>query len=75
MRWAGVAALVGVSAQGVLGILRIELHARLGHLLPLLHGGFAQLVFALLMGIAVVTSRSWQVAQPATPRVNARRFE
>ncbi len=77
VRWTGVAALAGVCIQGVLGILRIDLNALMGGTLPLVHGLFAQLVFALLVGLAVVTSGGWQTAQPAadTERVaNLRRW-
>jgi cytochrome c oxidase assembly protein subunit 15 len=75
VRWAGGAALVGVCVQGVLGILRIDLNALMGGTLPLVHGLFAQLVFALLMALAVVTGRAWQTPQPAadTERVVALR--
>src|SRR5439155_18446269 len=59
MRWLGVAALAGVCAQGLLGIFRIELNALMGKTLALVHGLFAQLVFALLVSVAVLTSRSW----------------
>jgi heme a synthase len=58
--------LVGVSAQGVLGILRVQLNEQLnpdvGATLALIHGCTAQLVFALLMSIALWTSSAWQRA-------------
>jgi cytochrome c oxidase assembly protein subunit 15 len=60
LRWLGLAALVAVSLQGIFGIFRVELHARMGANLAFLHGCFAQLVFALLASLAVFTSPSWQ---------------
>jgi cytochrome c oxidase assembly protein subunit 15 len=58
-RWLGVAALVGVSMQGVLGILRVNLNAVAGPELALVHGCFAPLVIALLVSVALFTSRGW----------------
>ena len=64
LRWAGLAALLGVCVQGLLGIFRIELNALMGNpTLSLVHGSFAQLVFALLVSIALWTSRAWQTVQ------------
>jgi cytochrome c oxidase assembly protein subunit 15 len=62
LRWFGVAALVGISIQGVLGILRVNLNELMGRQLALVHGCFAQLVFALLVGLALCTSRGWSTA-------------
>lgn len=59
MRFLGLAALAAIILQGVLGIFRIELNALLGRSLALIHGCFAQLVFTLLVSLAVLTSRSW----------------
>jgi cytochrome c oxidase assembly protein subunit 15 len=59
VRWLGLAALLAVSAQGVLGIFRVNLNALMGGNLALVHGCFAQLVFALLVSLVVVTSRWW----------------
>jgi cytochrome c oxidase assembly protein subunit 15 len=61
----GWVALAAVSLQGVLGIFRVDLHARFGPLLATVHGCFAQLVFATLVGVAVLTSRSGLAAGPA----------
>ncbi len=62
LRWMGWVALLAVSTQGVLGILRVNLNARQGGWagpeLALVHGCFAQLVLAVLVGLAVLTSRS-----------------
>jgi cytochrome c oxidase assembly protein subunit 15 len=59
VRWLGLAALLAVSAQGVLGIFRVDLNSLMGGNLALVHGCFAQLVFALLVSLTVVTSRWW----------------
>ena len=59
VRWLGVAALVGVCVQGLLGIFRVNLHVWMGPQLALVHGCFAQLVFATLVALAVCTSRRW----------------
>jgi cytochrome c oxidase assembly protein subunit 15 len=64
-RWLGAAALAAVTAQGMLGRYRVDLHALLGHTLPLVHGCFAHLVFALLVSVAVWTSRGWNAPAPA----------
>ena len=52
LRWLGAACLAGVCLQGVLGIYRVNLNAQ-G--LAFIHGCFAQLVFALLVGTAYLT--------------------
>src|SRR5205814_4599564 len=62
--WLGVLALAGVIVQGLLGGFRVVLNALVGTNLALIHGLFAQLVFALLVSLAVFTSRSW-----SAPRV------
>src|SRR5262249_48665429 len=71
VRWLGLAALVGVSMQGLLGGLRVNLNALMGNNLALIHGCFAQLVFALLVSLALWTSRGWQTASAAadTPQL------
>jgi heme A synthase len=69
-RWFGLAALGAVIAQGLLGKYRVDLNALVGRDLALVHGCFAQLVFGLLTGVAVVTSRGWNapVALPENGR-------
>ena len=62
--WLGTAALIGVSFQGVLGGLRVLKNAGYGIELATVHGVFAQLVFALLVSIALFTSRWWQEGNP-----------
>lgn len=55
-RASGWVVLVMVSAQGVLGILRVKWNALAGPELAAFHGCFAQLAFATLVGVAVLTS-------------------
>ena len=57
VRWLGVAALLGVIIQGLLGGFRVVLDRYLGNNLALIHGCFAQLVFGLLVILAALTSR------------------
>jgi len=57
LRWAGLAALLGVTAQGVLGMLRVDQNSTM---MALIHGCSAQLVFALLVSVALWTSPAWQ---------------
>jgi len=57
LRWFGVIAVAGVAVQAVLGgqvVLRL-----LHYWLPVIHACFAQIVFAAVLGIAVLTSRWW----------------
>ncbi len=54
--WLGIAALIGVSVQGVLGGLRVtELNLNFA----ILHACLAQAFFALLCGICLFTSSDW----------------
>src|SRR5581483_6215596 len=64
VRWLGWLALGMVSAQGVLGIFRVKLNALAGTDLALVHGLFAQLVLATLVGVAVVTAPGWWRTRP-----------
>jgi cytochrome c oxidase assembly protein subunit 15 len=57
VRGLGILSVVLVSAQGLIGGLRVLL---LQDTLALAHGCLAQLFFALVVGIAVVTGRGWQ---------------
>jgi len=57
LRLLGVLALVGVMIQGLLGGLRVRLNELFGTDLAMVHGIFAQVVFALLVTIAVLTAR------------------
>jgi heme A synthase len=56
--WLGTAALLGVCVQGLLGGLRVTENVRWGLEFRILHGSFAPVVFALLVSVAVVTSRA-----------------
>jgi heme A synthase len=58
LRRLGWIALIAVTCQGILGILRVNLHALAGREFAMIHGCTAQLVFALLVGIAYLTSPS-----------------
>jgi heme a synthase len=64
LRWVGWAAPFAVLTQGVLGMLRVEMDKRLGPnvggTVALIHGCTAQVVFALLVSIALWTSAGWQ---------------
>jgi cytochrome c oxidase assembly protein subunit 15 len=65
----GWVALLAVSAQGILGIYRVDLNALLGPNLALLHGCLAQLVFAVLLAVAVLSSRTWTTPAETPPRL------
>jgi cytochrome c oxidase assembly protein subunit 15 len=54
--WLGLAALLGVTAQGLLGGFRVKLNALAGTDLAAVHGCFAQVVFSLLVSLALLTS-------------------
>lgn len=72
--WLGVAALGGVIVQGLLGGFRVLLNALVGTDLALIHGLFAQLVFALLVSLALFTSRSWNAPVVSPPVTGADRI-
>ncbi len=55
LRWLGLAAVLGVVIQGVLGGLRVVL---LADTLAIVHGSLAQAFFGLLAAIAFLTSRA-----------------
>jgi heme a synthase len=57
LRWLGVAALVLVVVQGVLGGLRVTL---LEHSLAIVHASLAQAFFALTISLALFTSKEWR---------------
>jgi cytochrome c oxidase assembly protein subunit 15 len=56
MHWLGIAAFLGVIAQGILGGLRVKLHM---NSLGIFHAAIAQLFFILVCAIALFTSRFW----------------
>jgi cytochrome c oxidase assembly protein subunit 15 len=59
MGWIGVLALALICVQGALGILRVNLNASYPHAFALVHGVFAQVVFAVLVSVTLLTSRRW----------------
>ena len=61
LRWLGVAALLLVILQGVIGGLRVVL---LEHTLAIVHAAFAQAFFALTVSLAIFTSAQW-TGEPA----------
>jgi cytochrome c oxidase assembly protein subunit 15 len=72
LRWLGTTALAGIIVQGLLGGFRVQFHALFGPDLAALHAVLAQILFAVLAGLAVLTSRSWnqsesEIVPPATP--------
>jgi heme A synthase len=62
LRWLGVAALLGVILQGLLGGFRVRLNELVGTDLAVIHGCFAQIVFSLLISLAIVTSAGFSEA-------------
>jgi cytochrome c oxidase assembly protein subunit 15 len=61
VRWLGVAALSLVITQGVIGGLRVVLLERT---LAIIHGSLAQGFFALMVSLALFTSREWIESPP-----------
>ncbi|MCZ6625185.1 MAG: COX15/CtaA family protein [Deltaproteobacteria bacterium] len=57
LRWLGVAALALVIVQGVIGGLRVVL---VEETLAIIHAGFAQAFFALMVGLVFFTSEEWR---------------
>ena len=58
LRWLGIAALLLVILQGVIGGLRVVL---LENTLAIFHAAFAQAFFALTVSLAIFTSAKWSV--------------
>ena len=58
-----VVLFVGVSAQGILGIIRV---ADQSTAFAVIHGVFAQLVFALAFVIAIMLAEPWNRAEPSS---------
>ena len=73
LRWLGVAALLGVIVQGILGGLRVT---AMKDELGIFHAAFAQLCFALVCAIALFLSRWWtrdrleDSSSPLTPALS-----
>ena len=57
LRFLSLLALIGVMIQGLLGGLRVRLNDLFGTDLAAVHGVFGQIVFAMLIGIAMLTAR------------------
>jgi heme a synthase len=74
VKWLGVAAVGGVILQGILGGLTVL--KLLHYWLPVMHACLAQIMFATLVSIAVVTSQWWVSDRPqyedkASPAIHA----
>jgi heme A synthase len=69
LAWVGLLALGLICAQGALGIFRVDYNALHGRTFALIHGVFAQIVFAVLVSVALLTSRRWasDPAEEASP--------
>ena len=65
LRWLGLAALAGVILQGVLGGLTVL--KLLHYWLPVMHACLAQIMFAILVSIAMFTSRWYMQDLPQYP--------
>jgi heme a synthase len=74
LRLLGVAALVAVMIQGLLGGFRVRLDALFGPELAPIHGIFAQVVFCLLVALAVLTGRPVASDLPDAARRNLNRL-
>ena len=64
LKWIGLAALIAVIVQGVLGGLRVT---QINLSFAIVHACLAQAFFALLCGIAWFTSRDWWQDRRETP--------
>ena len=62
LRFVSILALVGVMIQGLFGGLRVMLNELVGPNLAMVHGIFAQVVFCVLIFIAVLTGRPSRAA-------------
>jgi cytochrome c oxidase assembly protein subunit 15 len=63
LRWLGVAVLLLVVSQGVLGGMRVVYDQRA---LAMFHGTTGPVFFALTVALAVFTSRRWQGSEPSS---------
>ena len=57
LAWLGVAALLAVIVQGLLGGFRVKLNELIGPEMAAIHGVFGAMVFSLLACVAVLTGR------------------
>ena len=71
LKWLGLAALVAVIVQGVLGGLRVT---QINRNFAIVHACLAQAFFALLCGIAWFTSRDWWQDRSETPIETAQKL-
>lgn len=74
VRFLGVVALVAVMIQGLLGGFRVRLDALFGPELAPVHGVFAQVVFCLLVALAVLTGRPVTTPIPDPARRTLKRL-
>ncbi len=66
MGWLALGALTLICIQGLLGIFRVDYHALHGRTFAMIHGMFAQIVFATLVTLALFTSRRWGTMRTET---------
>ena len=71
LKWLGLAALIGVIVQGVLGGLRVT---QINRNFAIVHACLAQAFFALLCGIAWFTSREWWQNGNVSPSETAQKL-
>jgi len=71
LKWLGLAALIAVIVQGVLGGLRVT---QINRNFAIVHACLAQAFFALLCGIAWFTSREWWQGMSTTTGETARKL-
>lgn len=71
LKWLGLAALIAVIVQGVLGGLRVT---QINRNFAIVHACLAQAFFALLCGIAWFTSRDWRRDIKTTTGETARKL-
>ena len=71
LKWLGLAALIAVVVQGVLGGLRVT---QINRNFAIVHACLAQAFFALLCGIAWFTSHEWWQDRDAAPSETARKL-
>jgi cytochrome c oxidase assembly protein subunit 15 len=74
MGWIGVLALGLICVQGALGIFRVDYNALHGRTFALIHGCFAQVVFAVLVSVALFTSDRWATDPSEPASHNLRRW-
>ena len=71
LKWLGLAALIAVIVQGVLGGLRVT---QINRNFAIVHACLAQAFFALLCGIAWFTSREWWQDRNVSPSETTRKL-